>query len=274
MQKGSLAVLALVCGGSASAHVAAAPSCAPSVEVSHAKVVRVERNGVLVLEDGRAVHLEGLLLPGGGQDRAPDFLAQQAISELSSLVDGQTVALTAEPPKEDRYGRIRAEVIVPAERDESWLQLSILRRGLARVSIAPDRRQCASELYAAETMARARRAGIWSSGAYGVRDPAQLARDIGTFQIVQGKVVSVERSGGRIFLDFGQDWRNDFAVTISAEDLKSFRETGVDPFSYAGRTVRVRGWVERFHRPEIEIAAPEDVEMIDAPELRGAESPM
>ena len=34
------------------------------VEIAHAHVVRVEKNGALVLEDGRAVMLEGIRLPG------------------------------------------------------------------------------------------------------------------------------------------------------------------------------------------------------------------
>src|ERR1700733_8969020 len=110
-----LAALAL---SASPAWSAVLPTCASTIEASGVKVVRVERNGVLVLEDGRAVHLEGLLLPQGAKDHAPDFLAQQAVSTLSDLSRGRTVTLAVEIPKEDRYGRLRAQVEFPQDNDE------------------------------------------------------------------------------------------------------------------------------------------------------------
>jgi len=250
-------------------HGATSPSCAPAMEASNIRLIRVEKNGVLVLEDGRAAHLEGILLPAGARERAPQFLADQAIAALANLAVGRHVALAAGRPKEDRYGRLRAQIFLPGKSGEYWLQTAILRRGLARVSISPDRRECADELYAAEDEARRRRSGIWAQAAYGVRTPAQLGRDIGTFQIVEGKIVSANVSGGRAYLDFGPDWHKDFTVVISTADLRNFRETGVDPRSYAGKTVRVRGWIERMGRPEMEVAIPEAIEVTDAGPLRG-----
>ena len=43
---------------------------------------------------------------------------------------------------------------------------------------------------------------------------------------------------------------------------KLFRKLGVDPRNYAGMRVRVRGWVQSFHGPEIQIYAPEAVEVL------------
>src|ERR1700690_1200372 len=61
------------------------PSCAGASEAAGVQVVRVEKKGALILDDGRAVHVEGLLLPAGGADKAPEFLAGQALNELSEL---------------------------------------------------------------------------------------------------------------------------------------------------------------------------------------------
>lgn len=245
----------------------AAPSCLPPVEIAHAKIVRVERNGVLVLADGRRARLEGLILPAGAADHAPDFYADAATHLLSELVVGHTVALAAAAPKQDRYGRLRAQVILSYARGASWLQAQMLEDGFARVAIAPDRLECAAELYAAEAHARERRSGIWHAAAYRVRTPQDAANDVDTFQIVEGTVTRVSQSAGRVYFDFGQ--QRQFAGTISAEDLRNFRRIGVDPFGYAGQTVRLRGWVERVRRPEIELAVPQDIEVIDAPALRG-----
>jgi hypothetical protein len=248
------------------AWAAALPTtCAPTIEASGVPVMRVEKNGVLVLVDGRAVHLEGLLLPQGAKDHAPDFLAEQAVSTLSDLSRGRTVSLAVNIPKEDRYGRLRAQVEFPQDSQEPWLQIAMLRRGLARVDIAPDRRECAAALYAAEAEARRNRNGIWTQTAYAIRTPEQLAGTAGTFQIVEGKVLTANVKNGRAYLDFGTDWRSDFTVTISPDDMPLFRDAGVDPRNYAGKLVRVRGFVDQMNGPEIAASSPEMFEVLVSP---------
>jgi len=238
------------------------PKCAPIIEASGVTVNRVEKNGVLVLADGRAIHLEGLLLPQGMKDHAPQFLAEQALGTLTDLAKGRTVTLAVNVPKEDRYGRIRAQVEFPQDSEEPWLQIAMLRRGMARVSIAPDRRECADQLYAAEAEARAKKSGIWAQSFYSVRGPDQLAGTLGTFQIVQGKVLDTEIRNGRAYIEFGPQGKGDLTVTITTDDMETFRDAGVDPRNYAGKTVRVRGFVEQMNGPEIEVASPEAFEVI------------
>jgi hypothetical protein len=63
-------------------------------------------------------------------------------------------------------------------------------------------------------------------------------------------------------LNFGTDWRRDFTVTIDPIDMRNFRATGVDPKSYAGQTIRVRGWVQLHNGPEIEVANPQGIEVL------------
>jgi len=221
--------------------------------------MRVEKSGVIVLADGRAARLEGILLPDGANDHARQPFAEQAISVLADMTANHMVALAAVPPEEDRYDRIRAQVFLR----DIWVQKEMLRRGLARVAIAPDRGECTEELYAAEARARRDRSGLWSSPAYAIRAPSESEDVVGTFQIVEGKVISVSGSGGRVFLDFASGGGAAFAATISTEDMKRFRQIGVDPHAYAGVRVRVRGWIERVrHRPEIALATPEQVEIV------------
>ncbi len=233
------------------------PACVPPVEIGRAPIVRVEKNGVLVLRDGRAVDLEGLLLPKGARDHAPDFVAQQAVERLSSLTKGTDVTLRARVPKEDRYGRIRSQVFVHHDGGDVWLQELMLREGLARVMIAPDRPECARELYAAEAEGRAARAGIWALSVYAVRTPDNLGGDIGTFQIVDGVVKNASLHDGRAYLNFGDDWRTDFTATVAPDDMKLFRAAGVAPVAYAGKKVEARGIVQSLNGPEIELGAPD-----------------
>src|SRR5215469_1482942 len=115
----------------------ARPTCippAPPAKLTYAKAMRVEKSGVIVLADGRAARLEGILLPDGANDHARQPFAEQAISVLADMTANHMVALAAVPPEEDRYDRIRAQVFLR----DIWVQKEMLRRGLARVAIAPD----------------------------------------------------------------------------------------------------------------------------------------
>jgi hypothetical protein len=256
-----LSALALL----ASSPALALPACAPPVEIADLAIDRVEINGVLVGTDGRALKLEGVLLPGGARDHAPKDMQQRAIAALSDLAAGHLVTAAAAVPKRDRYGRTRGQLFMVDGAPE-WLQIEMLKRGLARVAIEPDRRECVKELYAAEADARARHVGLWALPQYAVRRADQVsAQDLGTFQIVEGRVMSAAVKS-RGYLNFGTDWKHDFTATISPEDMKTFRAADVEPESYAGKTVRVRGIVEWHNGPEIEIASPDDIEVL--PDLR------
>ncbi|MEJ0025572.1 MAG: thermonuclease family protein [Rhizomicrobium sp.] len=239
---------------------AALPSCAGPAEIAGGQLLRVERNGAVILTDGRATHLEGIRLAAGAADRAPQAFADQAISAILAMARKAPLTLTAVPPKEDRYDRIRGQLFAG---DGTWVQLALLRKGLARVALAPDRTECFTELYEAEAEARAARAGLWAVPAYAVRTPDTVGRDTGTFQIVEGTVRNAELKNGRAYLNFGADWRTDFTVTVDPEDMPNFRKLGVDPRAYAGQTIRVRGLVQFLNGPEIEIANPQSVEVVN-----------
>lgn len=236
----------------------ALPSCAGPVEISDARLRQVEPDGSIVLVDGRRLHLEGVRLPSGALDRAPRAFGNQALTALAALLRSGPLTLTALSPKKDRYDRIRVQAFAGDE----WVQGALLDRGLARVWIAPDRTECAPELFAAEARARAARAGLWSSPAYAIRNPSNLESDTGTFQIVEGKVLDASVRNGRVYLNFGADWRTDFTVTIDPVDRGNFRGSGVDPTSYVGQTVRVRGWVQSQNGPEIEVPNPQGIEVL------------
>ena len=252
-------LIAICMLAAAPAEAAALPACAGGVEISGGQLLRVEKNGSVILTDGRALHLEGIRLPAGAQDHAPQSFADGALGTLTGLLRRPPLTMTAIPPKEDRYDRVRGQLFGA---EGNWIQAVLLKAGLARVFIAPDRPECASELFAAEAQARAAHAGIWSIPDYAIRTPDTVGRDSGTFQIVEGKVLNTGLKNGRAYLNFGGDWRTDFTVTVAPEDMANFRKAGVDPRDYAGQTIRIRGIVQSMNGPEIEIANPQSVEVL------------
>lgn len=239
---------------------AAAPSCAGNIEIGDAHIMRVERNAVLVMTDGRALHLEGIRLPNAAQDRAPQPVTDKAFAELESLTKGRELDARAIYPKEDRYDRVRAQIFT--RDDGTWLQIELLKQGLARVDLAPDRGECYRELYAAEAEARRAGLGLWADPAYAPRSPEAVAADAGTFQIVVGRVMSTAANEGRVYLNFGQDWHRDFTVAISPDDVKTFKNMGVDPLNYEGKLIRVRGIVQSQNGPKIAVGNPKQIELL------------
>lgn len=247
---GSL-LFALGTAGSA-ANAGDLPQCAGEGTES-AKVERVTEDGALMLTGGRVATLEGVRLPKRGE-----VVGERAVRGLSAMATGKFTTLAVSAPKQDRHGRLRAHVWIGGE----WVQEAMLREGWARVSLLPTHPQCAKEMYAAEAAAREARRGLWTLPEYAVRSPEDLAHDRGTFQIVEGKVVSAVVKGGRAYLNFSDDWKNDFTVTIAPDDMKAFRKNHVNPRDYAGKTIRVRGLIDWYRGPEIELMGPESIEVL------------
>ena len=238
------------------------PDCAGEIAVAKAHVARVEGDGVLILDDGHAAILEGIRLPGADRPAAP--AAQQALQILQQFAVGTSLVLTSTPPKQDRYGRIRVQAF-----DHVWLQMALLERGLARVEIAPDREECAPDLYEAEAKARKASLGLWALPQYAVKQATSLSFDLagnltGSFQLVEGRVANVGVHDGRAFLDFQDDYRQGFSATVAPEDRKAFRNAGFALEDLAGRHVRLRRAIEEFGgRPEIALSNPYQIEILD-----------
>ena len=234
------------------------PDCAGKAEIANARVIRVERNGALILSDGRAVLLEGIRLPQPEAEGGPRYLSDRALSVLTELTRQGPVTFTATPPKQDRYDRVRAQAF-----NQTWLQIALLEQGLARVAISPDRDECSPELYEAEAKARAKRAGIWAITSYAPRSPqAMRGAPAGTFQVVEGWVTNVGSRDGRITIDFRNDWTRGFSAVIAAGDRRAFR--GYDLESLHARHVRIRGLVQNVRgRPEIALSNPAQIELLN-----------
>ncbi|MGA8412060.1 MAG: thermonuclease family protein, partial [Xanthobacteraceae bacterium] len=108
--------------------------------------------------------------------------------------------------------------------------------------------------------------GLWGDPNYAAKEadnPTAVLAARGRFTIVEGKVVSVRESGGTIYVNFGRRWSEDFTVTISKRNERSFAESGLVPKSLAGRRVRVRGVIEERGGPWIEAVAPGQIEIAD-----------
>ena len=217
----------------------------------------------LTLEDGAEVRLVGIQapkLPLGRPNFAAWPLAEEAKRALESIALGQPVTLSYGGRETDRYGRRLAHVLTASG---TWAQGEMLTRGLARVYTFADNRARAEEMLAAEGRARAARRGIWAHPFYAVRQAADPARiPIGSFELIEGRVIDAAVVKGRGFLNFGPDRKTDFTITVAPKDMRLFGgPAGFEP--YRGRTMRVRGWIERRDGPRVEATHKEQIERLD-----------
>jgi hypothetical protein len=45
---------------------------------------------------------------------------------------------------------------------------------------------------------------------------------------VEGTVAKVGEGGGRIYLNFADDWRRDFTISVERKDVSAFAAAGLD----------------------------------------------
>lgn len=236
-------------------------------EGERARVTEIVDGDTLVLADGRQVRLVGIQAPKLPLGR-PNFetwpLAEQAKAALGALALGRELRLSYGGRRIDRHGRLLAHLHAPqAGGGELWVQGALLEQGMARVYSFSDNRELVAEMLALERKARAARRGIWRHPFYTVRPADGLTRHIGSFQLVEGRVLDAAVVRGRAYLNFGAEWREDFTITLTPEVRRRFESEGRDPLNYKGRRVRVRGWLKSFNGPMIAVTHPEQIEVLD-----------
>ena len=228
-----------------------------------AKVIGVVDGDTVILDNQRHVRLVGIQAPKLALGRAnfkPWPLAVEAKAYLETLILGQTVHVRLGDHGADRHGRILAHLVRVS--DGLWVQGDLLKAGYARVYTFPDNRKLGSDMMDLERQARADGKGVWALPYYALRTADNVIFDIGTYQIVEDRIVDVAKVKKRIYVNFGADWRSDFTVQINTKNKSLFAALGIDLLALKGKRVRVRGWVKEKNGPMIDLDHPERLEII------------
>lgn len=234
------------------------------------KVKSVLDGDTLYLDSGLKVRLSAMQapkLPLGRKGFKAWPLGEEAKEALTELTHKRTVRLYYGGERRDRYDRALAQVYLVGQDGNAdlWIQEEMVRLGMARVYTWPDTFQDSARLFAAEYEARAAGRGIWGHDYYAIRSPAPdaLAQDVDSFQIVEGIITSSADIRGRVYLNFGANYKTDFTVVIAKKDRKRFKKAGLDLTDLDGASVRVRGWIELMNGPMIWLDHPERLEILD-----------
>jgi endonuclease YncB( thermonuclease family) len=242
-------------------------SACQAAPIGEGRVARIIDGRDFVLDDGLAVRLAAIEVPltvRPGETGPRAHAAAAARAALAALIAGQHVTLRGTGTTHDRYGRTVAQVYVTRNGTPRSVGEELVATGYAEVGVHTGSRDCADEWLAQERRARTGKLGLWAQPYYVVLPAAhgaQLLARQGWFAIAQGKVVSVRRSGGTIYVNFGRRWSETLTVTILKRRERMFRAAHLPPESLEGRRIRVRGFIEDHHGPSIAADSPGQIEL-------------
>ena len=201
---------------------------------------------------------------GADADHHPQAAAAGRAA-LDGLIAGAALELSpaGEP---DRYGRVPVRAHTAQVGD---LAAALVETGWAMVWPRAGQVADFNALYEAEAAARARGAGAWGEGVFQILDPDpdRLAQRLDGPVIVQGRIISTgEDRNGRLYLNFGLNWRSDFTLSAVRDVREAFTEADVELAGLDGAVVRARGWLYAENGPMIALSHPAQLEIIDAPQ--------
>ncbi len=215
------------------------------------------------LHDGRIAQLAGIDIP----DLTPydtGEIGLAAMELLNQTLTNKHVRLhQTKNSRKGRTNRMGYELAQVEERNaEIWLQGALIKNGLARVRPSTVNIEMAGAMLALEQEARAEKRGLWADEAYAVLTPENAEKGMNGWAIVEGTVKANAMHSNTVYLNFGQDWRKDFTVGIPSTARREMVNLGLNPLQFSGKRIRIRGWVENYNGPYIELMHPVWIEIL------------
>lgn len=209
--------------------------------------------GELRLRSGGRAVLDGVRWPSEAQEAesAAAVLLGQRGRRLTLVARGET----------DRWGRAHVDAAVAGEAVD--LAGSLIEAGLVQVDVGERDALCRPALLRIEAGARAAGRGLWQPGIRHARDGAGLAAQVGRFVVAEGHVLGVGERRSRTYLDFVRRGEDGLTVTVSKRTWRHLQERGLSAATLKGRFVRVRGVIETWRGPTLDIASADMIEVLD-----------
>lgn len=200
------------------------------------RIKKVYDGDTVELEDGRKIRLLGINTPEvQHKDKMAEAGGEEAKAWLINKLQHAKVRLEFDVEKTDKYRRTLAHLFT--EKKEH-INLSLVKEGLAAVSIYPPNLLYVNELIAAQNKAEQDKLGIWQRPEYAVI-PVNTLTETGHpgWTRLVGQVSAIRNTSKSIYLVFSSQ----FEARIERQWQALFPDVN----GYLGKTIEVRGWLSK-----------------------------
>ncbi|MDG1997035.1 MAG: thermonuclease family protein [Emcibacteraceae bacterium] len=223
------------------------------------RVIEIVDGDTVLLENNVEVRLVGLQAPkiSLGRKNFKEWpLGYESKDILSQLTLGKEVNLYYGGRKMDRYGRALAHLFL---NDGTWVQGEKLKQGFARVYSFADNRSIVDEMLEQEYQARLNNSGIWALNFYKIKPQEISGNHTNSFQVISGRILDVAEVRSNTYLNFGDDYKNDFTIVVPNRVKKMFEKLDINLANLEGKNIFVRGWLKYYNGPSIDLTHPEQL---------------
>jgi micrococcal nuclease len=209
-----------------------------STSYSYQKVTRVFDGDTVMLEDGRKIRLLGINTPEvKHKNQDTEAGGESAKRWLSNKLINQKVRLVTDTEQTDKYKRTLAHLFTDKK---EHINLQLVALGLATVNIYPPNLLYSEELTTAGNQAEKNKSGIWLLENY-ARIPLENLNSDGHsgWTRLTGRVSVIRSSRKFVYMEFSDF----FQARIEKRWLSLFPDIN----SYQGKTLEIRGWLNKNH---------------------------
>lgn len=208
----------------------------------------------VLLDNGQKIRLLGINTPEvEGRNKQAEPGGDEARKSLEKLLSGKKIRLEMDTDKKDKYGRTLAHVFTE---EHLHINVELVKRGLASVSIYPPNMKYEQELVSAQKEAELGRKGIWILKEYQSKPiDSILSGNYKGWKRLTGVVKRIRSTHKNRYLEFSDQ--------IDARIDRRYLDLFPDLKVYQNREVEIRGWpTRRKKRYSIFIRHPADIKLI------------
>lgn len=213
-------------------------------------------------QDQVVYRLAGIDLPGLYAAQMPAYIGA-ATDALRGKIQGKVLKVYSSKTADLRSNRLNQKLVHAISRtDNIWVQGWLLAQGYARAFPTDMAPEAAGSMYALETKAREAGKGLWSVPENAVLDAGHAQTAIGSVGIISGRIHTITQMQTMLYLNFGTDWKKDFTIGLSSRMRQLLAKQGVDPRQWSGRDIVVRGFIESYYGPFINLTTPAQLALV------------
>ncbi len=198
-----------------------------------------------------------------------------AAMNLLSLLTKKNVmrGFQSRDPKAGRLNRKNQNLVQLVRRtDNIWLQASLVNAGLAFFNPESVDANISASLLKFERDAQKNKRGMWAKENI-ILSPTTAPKALYKFVVIEGKIEKVGLQRNGVYLNFGQNWKNDLTVFIPSSLRTNFARQNIQLTSLENASVRVRGFLTENNGPMITLSNTYQLEILDQQKRMTVPSP-